>query len=111
MRNKHKNGKKKVNKSMNNKFKIVSIELLPKVLILLSSRESTKMNLYGLEENHKSRLNNTKISIKMFLKKLVILFHTLTLQLKDKLSLLVLFSFQKEHLMINLRNFMKRNQK
>ena len=111
LKKKPKNGKRKAKKSMRNKLKILSTELLLRMLILLSLKESMKMNLFGPEENQKSKLNSTKISTKMCLRSQVIHFHTHISLLKVRLNLLVLSLSLKELLMINSKNSMKRSQK
>ena len=110
-KNKHKNGKNKAKRLISNKLKTLSIELSPKTLILLNLKESTKTNLFGPEENLKSKLKSTKISIKMFSRNQVTLFPTHISLLKDKLNSLVLSLSLKELLMINSKNSMKRSQK
>jgi hypothetical protein len=111
LKSRHKNGNKKANKSMKKKLKTQSIEPLLRALKQLNLKELTKMNLFGPEENQRLKLDNTRTSTKVFSRSQAILFLTRILQLKDRLNLLVLFLFLKEHLMTSLKSSIKRNHK
>lgn len=96
---------------MKNKSKIQSTEPLPNRFKLLNSKESMKTNPYGPDLNHNSKKKIIENSIKTCSKILVNPSNGLISLQKDKPSLQDYFSYPKEHLMINLKSFMRKSQK
>ena len=110
-KNSSKSMNNKVKRSMRrrsrNKFK----ELLKKSNGVINMKEWMKMNHYGLETDNKSKIKNTKISIRLYSRKLLILQLGVISKLKVMLNLLDCCLSLRGLISINLINSMKKNPK
>lgn len=105
------NGKLKEKISIKKPLKIQSIEPPLEQLIQLNSKEWMRLNHSGFEKNQALKNNNINSSTRMYLETAVI--HTLghTSKLKEMLISQDLSSSQKEHLMTNSINSMRKSQR